>query len=52
MLYALLFAKACSFGRFKFIDEYCRPSGAIDWDKLVEAACGNYDLDRFMPRQG
>ena len=31
-----------------FIDEYCHPSGAIDWPKLVQAACGNYDLDKFM----
>ena len=30
-----------------FIDEYCHPSGAIDWDKLVQAACGNYDLDKW-----
>ena len=31
-----------------FIGEYCHPSGAIDWSKLVEATCGNYDLDKFM----
>ena len=31
-----------------FIDEYCHPSGAINWDKLVRACCGNYDLDRFL----
>ena len=31
-----------------FVDEYCHPSGAIDWDKLVHAACGNYDLDKFF----
>lgn len=31
-----------------FIDEYCHPSGAIDWTKLVEATCGNYDLNRFF----
>ena len=31
-----------------FIDEYCHASGAIDWPKLVKAACGNYDLDKFM----
>ena len=30
-----------------FLNEFCHPSGAIDWDKLVEATCGNYDLDRF-----
>ncbi len=32
----------------EFIDEYCHTSGAIDWDKLIQAACGNYDLDRFF----
>lgn len=31
-----------------FIDEYCQPSGAIDWPKLVKASCGNYDLDTFF----
>lgn len=30
-----------------FLNEFCHPSGAIDWDKLVEATCGNYDLDKF-----
>ena len=30
-----------------FLNEFCEPSGAIDWDKLVEATCGNYDLDKF-----
>ena len=30
-----------------FIAEYCHPNGSVDWDKLVEAACGNYDLDKF-----
>ena len=32
----------------EFIGGYCHPSGAIDWPKLVHAACGNYDLDRFF----
>lgn len=32
-----------------FIDEYCDRSGAIEWDKLVQATCGNYDLDKFLP---
>ena len=32
----------------QFVDEYCHPSGAIDWQKLVKAACGNYDLDKFF----
>ena len=31
-----------------FINDYCHPSGAIDWPKLVHAACGNYDLDKFF----
>lgn len=30
-----------------FVEEYCDPSGAIDWPKLIEAACGNYDLHKF-----
>ncbi|MCY4653290.1 MAG: PmeII family type II restriction endonuclease [Dehalococcoidia bacterium] len=33
-----------------FIDEYCQPSGAIDWPKLVKASCGNYDLDTFFSK--
>ena len=32
----------------QFVDEYCHPSGAIDWPKLVKASCGNYDLDKFL----
>ncbi len=31
-----------------FIKDYCHPSGTIDWPKLVHAACGNYDLDKFF----
>ena len=31
-----------------FISNYCHSSGAIDWPKLVHAACGNYDLDKFF----
>ena len=30
-----------------FIKEYCDPSGAIDWPKLIEDTCGNYDLHKF-----
>ena len=30
-----------------FVEEYCEPSGAIDWPKLIEATCGNYDLHKF-----
>lgn len=32
-----------------FIDEYCDRFGAIEWDKLVQSTCGNYDLDKFLP---
>ncbi len=32
-----------------FIGEYCDRSGAIAWDKLVRATCGNYDLCKFLP---
>ena len=32
-----------------FIEEYCDRSGAIAWDKLVRATCGNYDLYKFLP---
>lgn len=41
--------KAGAFNRLArdFIREYCDPSGAIDWQKLIEAACGNYDLHEF-----
>jgi hypothetical protein len=28
-----------------FIDEFCDPSGAIDWVKLVKFNSGNFDLD-------
>ena len=31
-----------------FIKDFCHPSGAIDWPRLVHAACGNYDLDKFF----
>ena len=31
----------------EFLDKFCHPSGAINWNKLVESTCGNYDLDRF-----
>ena len=33
-----------------FVGDYCHPTGEIDWPKLVYAACGNYDLDRFFGR--
>ena len=31
----------------EFLDDFCYPTGAIDWNKLVETTCGNYDLDRY-----
>ena len=31
-----------------FTKEYCKKSGAIDWEKLVRQNCGNFDLDRFL----
>lgn len=30
----------------EFMQLYCRPNGSIRWGALVEATCGNYDLDR------
>ena len=30
-----------------FVTEYCHASGALNWNKLVQAACGNFDLDKF-----
>jgi hypothetical protein len=30
----------------EFIQEYCYEDGSIDWDKLVQVTCGNFDLDR------
>ena len=32
-----------------FIELYCDKAGSIVWGKLVRAACGNYDLDRYLP---
>lgn len=28
-----------------FLDEFCKSSGEIDWKKLVEFNCGNFDLN-------
>lgn len=43
-------AKASQVNRLTkaFIDTYCNDAGAINWPKLVEACCGNYDLDKFL----
>lgn len=32
----------------QFIERFCDPSGAIDWQKLVEFNSGNFDLDKFL----
>ena len=32
----------------QFIEEFCDPSGAINWARLVEFNSGNYDLDKFL----
>jgi hypothetical protein len=29
----------------QFIQVFCEPDGSIDWPRLVEATCGNFDLD-------
>ena len=31
-----------------FIDTYCTSAGVIDWSRLVQDCCGNYDLDEFL----
>ena len=41
-------AEVANLMTMEFIKGYCHPSGAIDWPKLVHAACGNYDLHRFF----
>ncbi len=30
----------------QFSEQYCRSDGSIDWDALIEATCGNFDLDK------
>lgn len=32
----------------QFIERYCDASGNIDWQKIVEANSGNYDLDKMQ----
>jgi len=32
----------------EFLDQICDERGEIDWVKLVEYNCGNYDLDGFL----
>jgi len=33
---------------FEFSQQFCEPSGQIDWVKLVEFNSKNFDLDRFL----
>ena len=33
----------------EFFTRFCDPSGDINWVKLVEFSCGNFDLDKFLP---
>ncbi len=35
----------------EFLSQYCLASGAIDWEKLVEASSPNYDLDKVLDLQ-
>jgi len=32
-----------------FVDEFCDPSGMIDWVNLVKFNSGNFDLDDLNP---
>ena len=32
----------------EFAERFCDSKGIIDWIKLVEYACGNFDLDQFL----
>ncbi len=31
-----------------FIDSFCDSNGAINWERLVEFNCGNFDLNQFI----
>lgn len=34
----------------EFLDAFCDPSSwEISWEKVVEACCGNFDLDQYIP---
>ena len=35
----------------EFLAEFCEPSGAIDWPRLVRYTSSNYDLDGFLADQ-
>ncbi|MCI0518790.1 MAG: cytosolic protein [Chloroflexi bacterium] len=47
---AFLTQKAGVTNRFvkMFIERFCNPQGLIDWNRLVEFTCGNFDLDLFL----
>ncbi|NSW52779.1 MAG: cytosolic protein [Anaerolineae bacterium] len=32
----------------EFVKEYCYPDGAVNWEKLVQHSCGNFDLNTFI----
>lgn len=42
--------KAKALNRFivPFIQQFCEPSGDIDWEKLIKYNSGNFDLDKFL----
>ena len=48
---AFLVGKGKVLNRFtkSFVNDFCDPSGGIDWVRLVEFNSGNYDLDKHMP---
>lgn len=32
----------------EFLEKYIHEDGLINWEKLVQASCGNFDLDEFI----
>lgn len=36
----------------QFIERFCDPTGAINWQELVVFNSGNYDMDHFLPEKG
>jgi len=48
---AFLMQRAGLFNTFtkSFIDRFCDAKGIIDWVRLVEFNCGNFDLEKFLP---
>ena len=47
--YARERARVTNFLTKQFIERFCDERGAIDWERLVEFNCGNYDFDKFLP---